>query len=103
MLAKSWGGLDLCSFMFLVVEVTSFQHFQNDPCLMMHSPVTRDQKWRIPNLVIFLPFSTHQGGERGINQNDPLTSNSSQIPVECVGILGGSGRYIISGIQSAEK
>jgi hypothetical protein len=76
-------------FMFLVVEVTPFQHVQNDPCRMIHSPVTRVQKWKNRTLVIFTPFSTPQGGERGISQNVPLTANSIQIPVECVGILGG--------------
>jgi hypothetical protein len=70
---------------------------------MMHSPVTRVQKWRNSNLVIFPPFSTPQGGEREANQNVPLTANSSQVPVECVGILGGAGPYTVSGIQSAEN
>jgi hypothetical protein len=71
--------------------VTPLQHVQNDRCRMMHSPVTRDQKWRNRNLVIFPPFSTPQGGERGGNQKVPLTANSSQVPVECVGILRGGG------------
>jgi hypothetical protein len=83
--------------------VTPFQQVQNDPCRMMHSPVTRDQKWRNRNLVIFPPFSTPQGGERGANQNVPLTANSSQVPVECVGILGEAGQYTVLRIQSAEK
>jgi hypothetical protein len=86
---KKWGGLEVYFFLLLVVEVTPLQHVQNDPCRMMHSPVTRDQKWRNRNLVIFPPFSTPQGGERGGNQKVPLTANSSQVPVECVGILGG--------------
>jgi hypothetical protein len=73
----------------LVADVTPLQHVQNERYRMMHSPVTRVQKWRNRNLVIFPPFSTPQGGERGANQNDPLTANSSQVPVECVGILGG--------------
>jgi hypothetical protein len=59
---------------------------------MMRSPVTTDQKWMNRNLVIFPPFSTPQGGERGANQNVPLTANSSQVRVECVGILGGGGQ-----------
>jgi hypothetical protein len=90
-------------FMFQVVEVTPFQLVQNDPCRMMHSPATRDQKWRNRNLVIFPPFSTPQGGERGINKNVPLTANSSHVPVECVGILEEAGQYTVLGIQSAEK
>jgi hypothetical protein len=89
--------------MLLVAEVTSLQHVQNERYRMIHSPVTRVQKWRNRNLVIFPPFSTPQGGERGANQNDPLTANSSQVPVECVGILGGAGPYTVSGIQSAEN
>jgi hypothetical protein len=76
---------------------------QNERYRMMHSPVTTDQKWMNRNLVIFPPFSTPQGGERGANQNVPLTANSSQVPVECVGILGGAGPYTVSGIQSAEN
>jgi hypothetical protein len=89
--------------MLLVADVTPLQHVQNERYRMMHSPVTRVQKWRKRNLVIFPPFSTPQGGERGANQNDPLTANSSQVPVECVGILGGAGPYTVSGIQSAEN
>jgi hypothetical protein len=69
--------------------VTPLQHVQNERYRMMRSPVTTDQKWMNRNLVIFPPFSTPQGGERGANQNVPLTANSSQVPVECVGILGG--------------
>jgi hypothetical protein len=60
-------------------------------------------KMEEPYFSDFPPFSTPQGGEMGISQNVPLTANSIQIPVECVGILGGSGRYTLSGIQSAEK
>jgi hypothetical protein len=90
-------------YVLLVADVTPLQHVQNERCRMIHSPVTRVQKWRNRNLVIFPPFSTPQGGERGANQNDPLTANSSQVPVECVGILGGAGPYTVSGIQSAEN
>jgi hypothetical protein len=72
--------------------VTPLQHVQNERYRMMRSPVTTDQKWMNRNLVIFPPFSTPQGGERGANQNVPLTANSSQVRVECVGILGGGGR-----------
>jgi hypothetical protein len=87
----------------LVADVTPLQHMQNESCRMIHSPVTRVEKWRNRNLVIFPPFSTPKGGERGANQNVPLTANSSQVPVECVGILGGAGPYTVSGIQSAEN
>jgi hypothetical protein len=75
--------------MRLVADVTPLIHVQNERYRIMHSPVTRVQKWRNRNLVIFPLFSTPQGGQRGANQNDPLTANSSQVPVECVGILGG--------------
>jgi hypothetical protein len=95
--------VEVCFFLLLVVDVTPLIHVQNERSWMMHSPVTRDQKWRNSNLLIFPPFSTPQGGLRGINQKVPLTANSSQVPVECVRILLGAGAYTVSGIQSAEK
>jgi hypothetical protein len=102
-LAKNGGGLDVHILLSVVADETPLRHVQNERCRMMHSPVTKDQKWRNRNLVIFPPFSTPQGGYRGANQKVPLTANSSQVPVEWVGILGGSGPYTVSGIQSAEK
>jgi hypothetical protein len=91
-LAENWGGVEVYFFLLLVADVTPLQHVQNERYRMMHSPVTTDQKWMNRNLVIFPPFSTPQGGERGANQNVPLTANSSQVPVECVGILMGGSR-----------
>jgi mRNA-degrading endonuclease toxin of MazEF toxin-antitoxin module len=89
MLAKNGGVLEIYVFFSLVVDLIPLQHVQNERCRMIHSPVTRDEKWRNSNLVIFAPFSTPQDGKRGGNQKVPLTVKSSQLPVECVGILGG--------------
>jgi hypothetical protein len=76
-------------YVLFVADVTPLQHVQNERCRMIHSPVTRVQKWRNRNLVIFPPFSTPQGGERGANENVPSTANIRQVPVERVGIPGG--------------
>ena len=102
-MAENWGGLEVHFFLLLVADDTLLQHVQNDRFRVMRSHVTTDRKWMNRNLVIFPPFLTPQGGERGANRNVPLTANSSQVPVECVGILGGAGPYTVSGIQSAEN